>query len=156
MNTRKLVARLSKSAVVREELPLQLQLGIPRLERKNGRICLSFLPHREVLRNGNYEVYPALYEIAWVYPFEHLAWFHNLSLERVVNADMWVKLIDEGRMLTLGVHCMMELYAQYDKTFSWFEQHGELNDTMFNACQAKYHEAVQCLELEPLYLTKGM
>ena len=78
MNAKELVAQLARHPVVSSDMAMQMQLGLPYLEKRNGKLCISFKPHQEVLQDGMISFFAPQYEIAWVYPFNRLIHFDNL------------------------------------------------------------------------------
>ena len=80
MDAKEVVKKLSQHPVVTSDMAMQVQLGLPYLERRNGKLCISFKPHVERVNGENIEFFKPQYEIAWVYPFNHLITFSPIHL----------------------------------------------------------------------------
>ena len=52
MNSENIVKELMNHPVIRTELPMQMLLGLPGLEKKAGRLCISCKPPREENQDG--------------------------------------------------------------------------------------------------------
>lgn len=151
MDAKELVGRLAQHSLVKSEMPLQVQLGLPYLELRAGKLCISFKPHRELYNNGMIEFYPQQYEIAWVYPFHKVIRFSNLAYEQELDASKPVGSISLDRMAGGGKYLLEELYAACSRVISFWERDGQVSDVMLKKYQRLYYETAEQLHLSALY-----
>lgn len=151
MDAKELVTQLSRHTLVKSEMPLQVQLGLPYLELRAGKLCISFKPHRELCSNGVIEFYPQQYEIAWVYPFRRVIRFSNLACERELDVSEPVGRISLERMASGGKYLLDELYAACSRVLSFWERDGQVSDVMLKKYQRLYYETAEQLGLSVLY-----
>lgn len=152
MDARKLMDKLSASSLVRAELPLSMQLGLPYLDERNGELCISFRPHREEIVDGRLTLFPQLYELAWVYPFEHAILFRNLLYEQEIDVRKPVCSCDCDWLLDIGKYSMNGLYDACSEVLSFREEAGTINDAVLGRYQELYRKTVQRLGMEQFYL----
>ena len=113
-NTENMVKELMNHPVIRAELPMQMLLGLPYLEKKDGRLCMSFKPHREEYQDGKVIYYPQQFELSFVYPFKRLVCFRNLMFERKIDITEPVCSVEAAWLTERGAELMKELYAACD------------------------------------------
>lgn len=152
MDALELVSKLSNSPIVRSEISLQMQLGLPYLEMKNNELCIRFQPHREEYKDGKMQFFMPLYEIAWVYPFEHVICFRNMVYEKEIDVTMPVHEANGEWVLGIGKYYMKELYKECSGVLSFREQNGTVNEMIVSKYQNLYQKTVERLGLQKLYL----
>lgn len=152
MDAAELVKKLSSSPIVQSEVSMQMQLGLPWLEIKNGELCIRFQPHREEYRGGKLQFFAPMYEIEWVYPFAHIILFRNLNYEDRIDTETPLHEVSGDWMLGIGKHYTKELYKACSEALSFREKNGTVNDTVVSKYQDLYRKAVERLGLEKLYL----
>ena len=155
MDALKLAEQLSQRDIVKAEIPLGLQLGLPWLEKRNERLCICFLPHREAYQQDCICYYAPQFELAWVWPFEHLASFRNLTLEGAVDVTQPLCTIHVNRLLSVGKYGMDELYGECSKILTILEETGTISGAWIRAYQKKYLNLVETLDLTKLYHREG-
>ena len=151
MDTGELLHKLANSEIVQAEIPLGLQLGMPWLEKRNGRLCICFLPHKEELNDKIICYYPPQLEIAWVWPFEHLASFHRMTLERSIDMEKPICTLSVNRLLTTGKFGMDELYRECTTILNLMDNNGTVSDAWVGSYQNKYRKLMDTLGLEAVY-----
>lgn len=152
MDAAELVKKLSNSPIIQSEVSMQMQLGLPWLEMKNGELCIRFRPHREEYRDGKMQFFAPIYEIEWVYPFAHVILFRNLKYEDRIDTETSLHEVDGKWMLGIGKHYTKELYKACSEALSYREKNGIVNDAVVSKYQDQYRKAVGRLGLEKLYL----
>lgn len=152
MDAKTLIDRLYASQLMRNELPMQMQLGLPFLEEKGGELCIRFRPHREEFLNGTIAIFPQIYEVAWVYPFEHIILFRNLLYEQKIDTKTPICSRNGDWMLGIGKHYLNELYEACGEVLSFREETGTINSAVLGKYQEIYRKTVARLGLEQLYL----
>lgn len=151
MDAAEVIKNLAQSHIVQSEISMQMQLGLPYLEKRNGRLCISFKPHREKYDNGNIEVFAQQYEISWAYPFAHIASYRNLSLCRSMDVSHPIAVISGRKMLSAGKYAIGELYRECSRVLSFQEKEGGVSDVMVKNYQKKYRQTAEMLGLSVLY-----
>ena len=130
---------------------MQVQLGLPSLERRNNKLCISFKAHGERLNGEHIEFYEPQYEIAWVYPFEHLISFENLRYSQNVQMIDPVAEIPLDDYSRHGIYVVAQLYEKCTRVLTFQEQDGMVSDLSLRKYQQAYYEAVRDLGLEAVY-----
>lgn len=153
MDVIQLVNRLAQSTFVQNELPMQMQLGLPWLEKRGEHLCMSFLPHREAYQDGKLMLYAAQYELSWVYPFQHIASFRNLTLENGLKDDP-VCVIEGERLLEYGSFIMQELYQECGRVLDFQENNGHVSDVTLRKYQQRFVELTERLGMDAFYRKK--
>lgn len=151
MDAKEVVKKLSQHPVVTNDMSMQIQLGLPYLERRNGKLCISFKPHIERLDRDNIEFFSPVYEIAWVYPFEHLIAFENLTYSQNIDLTAPVTKISLKNYGSHGVYMVEHLYEKCTRVLSFQEKDGNVSDLSIKKYQQAYCEVVRDLELEAVY-----
>lgn len=146
-----LIKELMNHPIIRTELPMQMILGLPYLEKKAGRLCMTFMPHREEYRDGFVEYYPRQFEVTFLYPFRRLASFRNLTLEKEISAQEPVCRVEASFLTGQGVRLITELYEACDRLLSFQKQDGKVSDTSISKYQQTFWSTVEKLGLAPLY-----
>lgn len=152
MDALELVNKLADSPIVRSEISLQMQLGLPYLEMRNNELCIRFQPHREEYKGGKMQFFTPLYEIVWVYPFEHVICFRNMVYEEKIDVTTPVHEANGEWVLGIGKYYMKELYKECSELLSFREQNGTVNEMMVSKYQSLYQKTVERLGLQKLYL----
>lgn len=151
MDAKELVKKLAQHPLAKSDMPLQVQLGLPYLEKRGGKLCISFKPHRELCVDGKIAFYPQQYEIAWAYPFEKVIHFSNLSYEKEIDASKPVACVSLDRMAGGGKYLLEELYSGCSRVITFWEQEGKVSDVMLRKYQRLYYETAGQLGLSALY-----
>ncbi len=151
MDAKELVKKLAQHPLVKSDMPLQVQLGLPYLELRGGKLCISFKPHRELCADGKIAFYPQQYEIAWAYPFEKVIRFTNLAYEKKIDASEPVGCISLDRMAGGGRYLLEELYSECSRVITFREKEGKVSDVMLKKYQRLYYETAGQLRLSALY-----
>lgn len=152
MDALELVNKLVNSSVVRSEISLQMQLGLPYLEMRNNELCIRFQPHREEYKDGKMQFFAPLYEIAWVYPFDHVIFFRNMIYEKEIDVTTPIHEVNGEWILGIGKHYMKELYKECSELLSFREKNGTVNEMIVSRYQNLYQKMVEHLGLQKLYL----
>lgn len=145
-----LIKKLAQSAFVQSEVSMQMQLGLPWLKKQGERLLICFRPHIEEYRNGNLEIYGHQYEVAWVYPFVHLAYFRNLAVEGYASRQI-LYTIPGDKLLEYNQYLMRDIYADCTRMLDYMEQDGQVSDLMVRKYQQSFLEKVDRLGLSALY-----
>lgn len=151
MNAKELVAKLARHPVVVSDMAMQVQLGLPYLEKRNGRLCISFKPHHEAVQNDSIAFYAPQYEIAWVIPSERLISFDNLLYSSDVDLENPVQTVRVCDYAMRGTYLVEELYRACSRVLSIQETDGTVSDVTLKKYQKFYFETVRDLELEAVY-----
>lgn len=151
MNTDKLLRKMSKHPLIRSDISLQVQFGLPLLEKRNECLCMSFKPHKEILENGKLFVYPQQYEVEFIYPFNHIIKFNNLIYYQKIDLSKPISFIDPQWMATKGKYILNELYNACDRVLKFQEQDGKVSDLSISKYQKIYYDTAESLGLLELY-----
>lgn len=151
MDALKLIEELSRHPIVKNDMDIQMQLGLPFLERSDNRLIISFKAHKEIFRNGNMEYYEPVYELSWDYPSKRLIYFKNLYYEedRCCNAPL--HCIDSKTLLSKVKYLYGEIYNECSRCLDLWDKNGTLSDLTLKKYNAALEDAVKCLGLDCIY-----
>ena len=151
MNSLKIIKEIISNPILKENMALQMQLGLPYLEKKNEKLCISFKPHMENYVDGNIEYYAPQYDIELVYPFKKIIKFINLSFETTVDTSVPVAKVDAKELSSVGAGYMNELYEACTRVLEFQELDGKVSDLSITKYQKVYYDTVEKLGLTALY-----
>lgn len=151
MDAREVVKKLSQHPVVTNDMAMQVQLGLPYLERKNGELCISFKPHTERLNGEDVEFYKPQYEITWVYPFNHLISFENLCYSQNIDLTTPIAKMPLKYYSRHGVYMVEQLYEKCTRVLTFQEKDGDVSELSLRKYQRAYYETVRDLGLGSVY-----
>lgn len=171
MKSSDLVKNLAMHPVLASEMSMRMQMGLPYLERRNGKLCMSFKPHREEFEQGNIAYYKPQYEVVFIYPFNHIAKFEVLAYvsEDISvseqNDEMNSSKIEDGKgqasqpvcrieteyMLQSGKRLISELFDACDRILDFQEKDGKVSDVSITKYQKLYQDTVEKLGLTAVY-----
>ncbi|MBQ8621402.1 MAG: hypothetical protein IJ422_03710 [Oscillospiraceae bacterium] len=156
MDALELVKKLSAHPVVEGSMSMQVQLGLPYLEKRHGKLCVSFLAHREDYRDGKMDFFAPQYKIAWVYPFHKLIAFENCLYYGDGDFSAPVCTLPAERFAGRGRYILLDLYDQCSRVLSMQERDGDVSEVTLRRYQRAYFEAVGELGLEKVYGEQGL
>lgn len=151
MNAQEMIEKLVRHPVTHGNMGLQMQLGLPFLEKKNGKLCVTFLPHREDCRDGMMAFFTPQYRITWVYPFEQMVFFENRLYSQMPEAVKVEHTLPVERYAERGRFLLKDLYAQCSDILAAYERHSKVSDVTLQKYQNAYFETVQTLGLSGIY-----
>ncbi len=153
MDARKLMDDLADTALVRDEIAMQVQLGLPWLSMRGGELCVSFKPHREDYNGGKIRYYAPQYEAAWTYPFVHAVLFRDLAYsDEAPDLSAPLAELDGQWMLRIGAAYLDELYNACSRVLTFREENGMVTDVVLRRYQEIYRKTAANMGLEALYL----
>lgn len=156
MNANEMMEKLARSPAVHANIGMQMQLGLPYLEKKNGKLCVSFLPHREECRDNAMQFFTPQYKITWVYPFDRIVFFENSLYGDEPVVPQLVQTIPLERYAQRGKYILLDLFEQCSRVLSMQERDGDVSDVTLKRYQKAYYEAVQELGLTKVYGDDGL
>lgn len=151
MDAIELMDRLAQHPLVLSQLPLQMQLGLPYLEKKRGELCIRLIPHRENFVNHQLEIYAGQYILEFVYPFEKVVCFRNLLYEREIDLAAPLCCMEPGFLAAKGKYNLSELYAECSRVLTAREKTGNVSDIMIANYQKQYNSIANRMGLGQLY-----
>lgn len=151
MNAVEMMNKLSMHPVVRADMVMQVQLGLPFLEKRMDKLCVSVLPHREEYREGCVKSYLPQYKAVWVYPFDKLIAFENTAYFCPVDLSRPVSSVTAEKYALRGKYILNELYEQCSGVLAAYERNGTVSDVALRRYQRAYYEAVRELDLTAVY-----
>ena len=151
MDAVEMMEKLTCNPIVRANIGLQMQLGLPYLEKRKGKLCVTCLPHREEYRDGMMEFFTPQYQIAWVYPFDRIIACENTVYFRDLDLSKPVCAMPAEKYLTRGKYVLNELYAQCSGLLAAYEQNHDVSDVALRRYQKAYYETVQEMGLTGVY-----
>lgn len=155
MKTKELLKELAMHPIVTSQMSMQMQLGLPYLEKKNDRLCISFRAHRQDYKEGKLLYYPHQYEMTFVYPFKKIVRFSALAYERTVDTSAPVCQADAQWMLKTGNRAIQELYEACDRVLEYQEKDKKVSNVSIEKYQKLYWSTVEQLGLMELYKDGG-
>lgn len=151
MDAKEMMHILSTHSVVRSDMTMQVQLGLPYLDKRMDKLCVSCLPHREEYRDECVVFYQPQYRITWVYPFQKIIAFENSAYFRPLNCSEPVCSVKSEQYILRGRSVLNELYAQCSGLLAAYEREGTVSDVALRRYRREYYEAVRELGLTDIY-----
>lgn len=151
MNAQEMMEKLVRHPMLYSNIGLQMQLGLPYLEKRHGKLCVSFLPHREACENGNILFFAPQYKITWVYPFERVVFFENSLYYDAPDLAQPLGTMPLERYGERGKFLLKDLYAQCTDVLQLYERDKTVSEVTLRRYQKVYFETVQALGLTGLY-----
>lgn len=151
MKSGELMKELANHPMLKSQMSMQMQLGLPYLEKKNDKLCVSFKPHRQEYKDGKLLYYPHQYEVTFVYPFKKIVYFSVLAYQGSINESGPVCRQDAEWMLHMGNHAVAELYDACDRVLGFQEKDKKVSNVSIDKYQKLYWNTVEKLGLTDLY-----
>ena len=151
MDALELINKLSAHPAVEENMSLQAQLGLPWLEKRNGRLCVCFRAHREDYRDGHIDFYAPQYDLVWTYPGLHLVFFENRLYRNAPDLTAPVCSLPAQRFAGRGRYLLSELYDQCSRILELQDRDGTVSEVTLHRYQQTFFETVRELELTDIY-----
>ena len=151
MDAKCIVKLISRHPIVHSQMGMQMQLGLPSLIKKNGKLCMCFKPHKEVYKDGYIEFYPQQYVLELVYPFEQVIRYENLLFEMDVDVSKPVCRVSADKMAGKGAFLIGELYDECSRVLNAMDKNGTVSDLSIEYYEKAYQNAVTQLGLSALY-----
>lgn len=151
MDALELINKLSAHPVVEESMSLQVQLGLPWLETRDGKLCIRFLAHREDYRDGHIHFYAPQYDLVWTYPGAHLVFFENRLYRTGPDLSAPVASLSAQRFAERGRYILSELYDRCSRVLELADRDGTVSEVTLRRYQQTFAETVRELGLEAVY-----
>lgn len=151
MEATEVIRILSKHPVVTLDMAMEVQLGLPYLEKRNDTLCISFKPHRQLPEDGILAFYSPQYTLTWAYPFHRLVNFRNLYFFEDIALEKPVCQLELQEYARRGSYYIAELFKECSWVMSEMEQYGTVSDTAVRSYQKSFYETVCKLGLEAVY-----
>ena len=151
MTGQQLIEELNKHSIVKSEIAMQQQLGMPFADKKKERLCISFRPHKVAYQNGKFLFYASQYELEFDYPSKHIVHFSNLTYKRSIDTSEPVCVIDSSVMLETGRYMLSKLYDELTELLEFWEKDKAVSDVAIKNYQRSYYAAAKKIGLEKLY-----
>ena len=151
MNASEMMEKLAHHSVVSGNVGMQMQLGLPWFEKRNGKLCVSLLPHREDCRDGNVEFFAPQYRITWVYPFDRIVFFENSRYYGQSEVPQVIHRVPVERYVQRGRFLIKDLYEQCSRVLAVYERGQDVSDVTLCKYRKAYFETVRDLGLTGIY-----
>lgn len=149
MDAKIVVRDLAQHYLVNHDVSMQMQLGLPYLEQRNGKLYISFKPHKEVFGKKSVDIYEKMYLIKWEYPFRHVVYFEELTAS--ADASKPVCSIKAEDFLYKGKRLYDELYDECSRVLSFMEKDNTVSELVMKKYQELYFKVIKELGLESVY-----
>lgn len=151
MDAIKFVTELSRHPVIKNDMDIEMQLGLPFLEKKSDRLFVSFRPHKEYFRNGSMEYYEPVYEVSWIYPSKRLVYFKDLYYEDGKDFRKPLHTISEKQLLSKAKYLFAEIYRECSRCLDLWDRDGVISDITVKKYNTMLEEAILGLGLDTIY-----
>ena len=151
MDALELVNKLSAHPLVEENMAVQVQLGLPWLEKWNEQLCIRFRAHREDFRDGAIHFYAPQYDLVWTYPGMHLVFFENHLYTGSPDLSAPVCTLSAERFAERGKFLLSELYDQCSRVLELQDRDGTVSDVTLRRYRQAFLETVRELGLAAVY-----
>jgi len=150
MNIQRLRDELRRHPVFIQEIPSEMNMGFPVLEKKGESIIMSFLLHEESADEQKIYFYPAAYRVSFELPSLALTEFRNLIICEGKDITEPAASTDIEYMKSAGADIIDELYRWFETTLGILP-YPEYADHAIKSYQGIFKDAVEALELNGLY-----
>lgn len=154
MKTNEFIDKFAASDFVRNELPLQMQLGLPYLFKKNNRLYVKFFPHKENFAEGHIEIYERQYSLEVVYPSCRVVKFVDLIYDEKIQSAKKIKDTDAECVLKNWKYVINGIYDSCSEILDFYDRNGKVADFQIEKYQIAFADAVERLGLSELYEVK--
>lgn len=151
MDANKLITELSRHPVIKNDMDIEMQLGLPFLEKKSEKLFVSFKPHKEFFRDGSMEYYEPVYEVSWLYPSERLVYFRDLYYEDGKDFRKPLHTISEKQLLSKGKYLFEEIYRECSRCLDLWDRDGVISDITIKKYNAILEETISLFGLDSIY-----
>lgn len=150
MNANMILDQLLLHPVFLMDLPENMKIGLPMLERKNGRVLIRCRVHEEKFNGDNYEIYPAAAELNFDLDTLNLLSFHNYMILDGADVSRPVASPDGDYMSGSGKDILDEVIRALGETLEKLDA-GEFPEDPVAQYQEIFYAAVRVFGLEALY-----
>lgn len=151
MNALKLIEELSRHSVMKNDTDIQMQLGLPFLEKKGDKLFICFKPHKETFIGGIMDYYKPLYEIIWAYPSKRLVLFRDLYYENEGAYAKPIKSLSNKILISKLKYFYENVYNECTRCLDSWDKNGTLSDVALKKYNAALEEAIMSLGLDCIY-----
>lgn len=151
MKLEKFVDNFMTSDFVKSELPIQMQLGIPYLFKRNNQLCIAFFPHREEYADNAINFYEKQYSLEVLYPSCKVLKFVDLIYDNQLQTVKKTKTIETVHFINNGKQIINKLYDLGSKILNFYDRYGKVSDIQTEEYQMLFSDTVEKLGLSELY-----
>ena len=141
---------LRQSDFVRSQLPMQAQLGIPQIVKRQKGVRLVFYPHTEMFRDGKIEIYDKQFELEVAYPSCRVVKFADLTEDNDVSVGP-VKVIGADWMMGEGKYIIDNIFDLCTETLRFYDEYQTVPDIALKKYDTEFTKAVEALGISCLY-----
>lgn len=151
MKLAKFVDDFMASEFVKSELPIQMQLGIPYLFKRNNQLCIAFFPHKEEYAENSISFYERQYLLEVLYPSCKILKFVDLIYDNQLQTARKTKTIGTVNFINSGKYVLNKLYDLGSKILNFYDKYGKVSDIQTEEYQMLFSDTVEKLGLSELY-----
>lgn len=151
MKLEKFVDDFMASDFVKSELPIQMQLGIPYLFKRNNQLCIAFFPHREEYSDNAINFYEKQYLLEVLYPSCKILKFVDLIYDNQLQTAKKTMSIETVNFINSGKYVINKLYDLGSKTLNFYDQYGKVSNIQIEEYQKLFSDTIEKLGLSDLY-----
>ena len=137
--------------VIRSEVAVEMQMGFPFLYQDQGKLCLRYLPHREVVEDGRLVFYAPAYRLEMCYPFKHFMGFVNYALSGNVHGGEGIAEVALDWMLENARRDVEQLYGSCDAVLDEQVRLGGVRPETMDMHHQAFEACVEKMGLRGIY-----
>lgn len=148
------IDKFMASDFVKTELPIQIQLGIPYLFKRNNQLCVMFCPHKEEYFENSVAIYEKQYLLEVIYPSCKVMKFVDLIHDNKIQSVKKIKETDVSWLTNYGKYIINNLYDSLSEILEFYDRNGKVSDMQIKEYQKNFDDAIERLGLSELYGVK--
>lgn len=150
MDSEKLVNEIFNSQFVLDNIPADMQPGIPCLKNKGGSLYITLYPHRETVSEGKLNIWEKRYVMKLLYPSKRIVSFSDLSLEERRKAQVAASF-DIETLKDRDIFLFRSGFSVCTEVLDFYDRHGFVTDVVMKEYSKDFGRIVGKLGLQRLY-----
>lgn len=151
MDSEKLVNEIFNSRFVLDNIPADMQPGIPCLRSKGGTLYIALYPHRETVSGGKLTIWERRYILELLYPSRRIVRFSDLSTEEGCEKPQTAASFDIERLRDKDIFLFRRGFSVCTDVLDFYDRHGFVTDVVMKEYYRELGRITGQLGLQRLY-----
>lgn len=151
MDSEKLVNEIFNSQFVLDNIPADMQPGIPCLKNKGSSLYITLYPHRETVSDGKLNIWEKRYVMKLLYPSKRIVRFSDLSLEEGCRKAQAAASFDIEMLRNRDIFLFRRGFSVCTEVLDFYDRHGFVTDVVMKEYNRDFGRIIGKLGLQGLY-----
>lgn len=147
MDSEKLVNEIFNSQFVLDNIPVDMQPGMPYLKKKGDRLHIALYPHRETLAEGKLNIWEKRYVLELLYPSRRIVRF--AELER--GSTQTVASFEVERLKERDIFLFRRGFSVSTEVLDFYDRHGFVTNVVMKDYNRSLGRILEQLGMQGLY-----